>query len=147
MWPASLLAHLRSAPRFLDPGRKRRPQGRPRRAFVPRLEVLEDRTVPSLFTVTNLDDEGPGSLRQAVLDANGNSGADAIDFASGLTGTIGLTGGQLTITDALAIDGPGTRDGTGDRCRLRRALRALGGRNRRACRGSRAARRRARGQH
>ena len=57
------------------------PSIRARRSFVPRLDVLEDRTVPSTFTVTNLADGGPGSLRQAVLDANGNPGADVIQFA------------------------------------------------------------------
>ena len=30
------------------------------------VERLEDRTVPSTFTVRNLADSGPGSLRQAV---------------------------------------------------------------------------------
>src|SRR6266851_10414559 len=34
------------------------------------LEQLEDRTVPSTFTVTNTNDSGAGSLRQAILDAN-----------------------------------------------------------------------------
>ena len=33
------------------------------------LEALADRIVPSTFTVGNLADSGPGSLRQAVLDA------------------------------------------------------------------------------
>ena len=45
------------------------------------IERLEDRTVPSTFTVANLADSGPGSLRQAVLDANANPGADLIRFA------------------------------------------------------------------
>jgi hypothetical protein len=36
----------------------------------PALELLEDRCVPSTFTVTNVKDSGPGSLRQAILDAN-----------------------------------------------------------------------------
>ena len=71
------------------------------------LEALDDRTVPSTFTVSNLADAGDGSLRQAVLDANALSGADTIQFANGLQGTIALTGGQLNITDHLAIDGPG----------------------------------------
>ena len=35
------------------------------------------------------------------------SAADAIVFAEGLQGTIALTGGQLSITDHLTIDGPG----------------------------------------
>ncbi len=32
------------------------------------------------FTVTNSGDSGPGSLRQAILDANAAAGADVIDF-------------------------------------------------------------------
>ena len=55
----------------------------------------------------NLADGGDGSLRQAVLDANALPGADDIRFADGLQGTIALTGGQLSITDHLTIDGPG----------------------------------------
>src|SRR5262249_20804454 len=61
-----------------------------RRAVVPRLEHLEDRTVPSMFLVTNLNDSGPGSLRDAIASANLNPGADQIDFALGLQGTITL---------------------------------------------------------
>jgi hypothetical protein len=37
---------------------------------LPGLEVLEDRTAPSVFTVLNTNDSGPGSLRQAILNAN-----------------------------------------------------------------------------
>jgi hypothetical protein len=32
------------------------------------------------FTVTNNNDAGAGSLRQAILDANANGGLDKIDF-------------------------------------------------------------------
>ena len=35
-----------------------------------RLQPLEDRVTPSTFTVLNSADNGPGSLRQAVLDLN-----------------------------------------------------------------------------
>ena len=43
------------------------------------------------FTVTNLDDQGPGSLRQAVIDANADATtADDVVFASGLSGTINV---------------------------------------------------------
>jgi hypothetical protein len=78
-----------------------------RAGFRPRLESLEDRSVPATFTVSSLADNGAGSLRQAVVDANAQAGADTIDFAEGLLGTIILNGGQLSITDHLTIDGPG----------------------------------------
>lgn len=71
------------------------------------LESLEDRAVPSTFSVNNLADSGPGSLRAAIADANANPGADLIHFApAAQDGTIALTGGQLSITDDLQIDGP-----------------------------------------
>lgn len=60
------------------------------------------------FLVTNLDDSGSGSLRQAVLDANASSGYDAINFQAGLTGTIALTSGELRITDHVRVSGPGS---------------------------------------
>src|SRR5262249_40200393 len=88
--------------------RGRRPQRRPRPAFTPRLVSLEDRIVPSTFTVENFADSGPGSLRQAVLDANALTGADLISFApAACDGTIALATGELGITDDLTIDGPG----------------------------------------
>jgi hypothetical protein len=65
----------RSLLSWLRGGSGRQPAHRPagqRRCFVPRLLVLEDRTVPSTFLVSNLADSGDGSLRQAVLDANAN---------------------------------------------------------------------------
>ena len=69
--------------------------------------LLEDRTLPSTFTVLNLNDSGPGSLRAEVAAANANLGADTIAFANGLSGTIRLTSGELLITDSVAINGPG----------------------------------------
>jgi hypothetical protein len=85
-----------------------RPAAKPaRRPFRPRLEALEARTVPSSFLVSNLNDGGSGSLRQAVLDANAHPGADTIRFAPGLSGTIHLTGGELDVTDDVSIQGPG----------------------------------------
>jgi titin len=44
------------------------------RTFRPQLEGLEDRLTPSTFTVTNVNDSGPGSLRQAVTSADGSTG-------------------------------------------------------------------------
>jgi hypothetical protein len=75
--------------------------------YRPRLECLENRTLLTTFTVLNLADGGDGSLRQAVVDANALIGADTIDFADGLVGTIALTSGQLSISDDLTINGPG----------------------------------------
>jgi hypothetical protein len=42
---------------------------------------MEDRTLLSTFLVSNTDDSGPGSLRQAILDANAaTGGTSTIDF-------------------------------------------------------------------
>ena len=38
------------------------------------------------FTVTNTNDAGAGSLRQAIIDANANLGADIITFNIATTG-------------------------------------------------------------
>src|SRR5262249_41128759 len=73
----------------------------------PRLEALEPRTVLSTFLVSTLDDHGAGSLRQAVLDADANPGIDVIRFRPGLTGACNLTTGELDITTAVHIEGPG----------------------------------------
>jgi hypothetical protein len=54
------------------------------------------------ITVTNTNDSGPGSLRQAL--ANANNG-DTINFA--VTGDIVLTGGGLQVTKNITISGPG----------------------------------------
>jgi hypothetical protein len=87
-----------------------RPTRLSKQALAARLSIerLEDRTVPSTFTVDNLADSGVGSLRAAIADANANPGADLIRFAStARDGTITLISGQLSITDDLAIVGPG----------------------------------------
>ena len=55
------------------------------------------------ITVTNTNDSGPGSLRQALADANDG---DTIDFA--VTGTILLTSGELVIDKSITIAGPGS---------------------------------------
>src|SRR5215510_14098323 len=53
------------------------------------------------ITVMNTNDNGTGSLRQAIIDANAG---DTIDFA--VTGTITLTTGELLINKDLIISGP-----------------------------------------
>ena len=72
-------------------------------SFGLRCDRLEDRTVPSTFTVTNLHDAGPGSLRAAVAAADATSGA-TIAFAPGLHGAIGLTTGELDLTSSVTIN-------------------------------------------
>jgi hypothetical protein len=73
------------------------------------LEPLESRIAPATFSVTNLMDDGPGSLRDVIAKANENPGADSIVFKEGLTGTIELTSanGVILISDTLTIKGPG----------------------------------------
>ncbi len=57
-------------------------------------------------TVTNLNNSGAGSLRDAIL--NSSAGA-MISFAPGLVGTITLATGDLVIDHSLTINGPGAR--------------------------------------
>src|SRR4051795_8557074 len=52
----------------------------PSRGIGPRLEALEDRLAPAVSLVLNTNDSGPGSLRQAILDADAASGGE-IHFA------------------------------------------------------------------
>jgi hypothetical protein len=76
--------------------------------FVPQLEVLEDRTVPSMLTVTsNLDTgvAGDGSLRGEIAAA---TSGDTINFDPSLVGqTITLTNGELAINKSMDIEGLG----------------------------------------
>ncbi len=55
------------------------------------------------FTVTNLNDNGFGSLRQAISDAKTIAEANTINFQNGLSGTIILTSGELAVTGNLTI--------------------------------------------
>src|SRR5205807_6799416 len=57
------------------------------------------------IVVTNTNDSGPGSLRQALADANDG---DVIGFA--VTATIGLTSGELLVTKNITISGPGAEN-------------------------------------
>jgi subtilisin-like proprotein convertase family protein len=58
------------------------------------------------FEVANTDDAGPGSLRQAILDANASAGQDTIDL-TGATGTINLDSELPSIDEGVSIVGPG----------------------------------------
>lgn len=92
------------------PAARRRTQTSPRQRASrrPRLEVLEDRRLPSTLTVTSTRDSGSGSLRAEIAAAQGG---DTIVFSPklfhGKATTITLTGGELDLTEDLTIQGPG----------------------------------------
>src|SRR5262244_2100048 len=74
------------------------------------------RVSATTFTVTNTGDNGgvnpapgagTGTLRQAIVDANAMAGADIINFAAGVTGTITLGSALPPITQDVTIHGPG----------------------------------------
>lgn len=66
-------------------------------------EPLEVRNMLATFAVSNLNDSGAGSLRQAVIDANAAPGADVVSF--NVAGTINLQKALPKITGTLEIDG------------------------------------------
>ncbi len=87
--------------------RRPRPGGAAPRSR-PRLEALEDRAVPSTFTVLNTLDSGAGSFRAAIaqVNADANPGIDTIDFAIGSGAqTIGPLSALPGITHSVVIDG------------------------------------------
>jgi hypothetical protein len=98
------------------------PRDKTRRRWLA-VEALEDRCTPSTFRVTNTNDAGAGSLRQAVERANADRGADRIVFAiptadagfvdasgngafdPGDYWTIALGSALPDVTDRVVIDG------------------------------------------
>jgi hypothetical protein len=59
------------------------------------------------FTVSNLNDSGSGSLREAIDAANGTVGVDTITFTVSGTIVLGSTLPNITDADGLTIDGTG----------------------------------------
>src|SRR5205085_2578888 len=83
----------------------RRPHCAPRTSCPPRLEALEDLTLLSTLFVTNtLDDGSVGSLRAAVISAQGG---DTIRFDPSLANAKITLQGVIPITTSLTIDGLG----------------------------------------
>ena len=62
----------------------------------------------AVYTVTNTNDAGAGSLRQAMISAEANSGADVINITA--TGTVTLSFALPNITQDLTINGSGMND-------------------------------------
>ncbi len=92
-----------------DPYRRTNRHRRRRRVF---LEQLEPRNLLATITVTSTADGGPGTLRQAILDANQTAQPDTINLPVG-NYVLKLSGadenasatGDLDITEELTIFG------------------------------------------
>lgn len=80
------------------------------KTFILWLILFSELASGAIFTVTNSNDSGAGSLRQAVLDANATGTANTINFNTGrhfsVARTITLTSGELVITSPITITGP-----------------------------------------
>jgi hypothetical protein len=75
------------------------------------LQPLEERAVPTAYTVNATTDTGTGSgnigdLRYCITQSNLNAGPNTIDM-TGVTGTITLTSALPSLTQDLTITGPG----------------------------------------
>jgi hypothetical protein len=75
------------------------------------IEILEARIAPATFLVTNISDSVPGSLRQAILDANAAIGADLIVFQLPNNAVIKVTSHLPAITDKTVINGLSAQNG------------------------------------
>ena len=91
--------------RLLLHRRHTRRGGSDRRSML--VEHLEDRAVPAVLLVTSTADDGPGTLRQAIIEANDTTGPDCIEFDIPGSGphTITPESALPTITDPVVIDG------------------------------------------
>jgi hypothetical protein len=74
----------------------------------PQLELLEGRELLAAFSITNTNDSGAGSLRQAIIDSNKATGSSAntISFSipGGVVQTIALKSALPAITQAVYLD-------------------------------------------
>jgi parallel beta-helix repeat protein len=67
--------------------------------------LIHQNSIAATFTVTNVNDSGAGSLRQAITDANASPGPDTITFnLPGSAHTIALLTSLPAITGPVVID-------------------------------------------
>src|SRR5262245_32079334 len=80
---------------------------RTRLGFALAAPLCAGRLAAATLTVTNTDDGGAGSFRQAILDANTSAGSDLIQFAIPGSGvhTIFALNALPAITGSVLIDG------------------------------------------
>jgi hypothetical protein len=71
------------------------------------LQPLEERTVPTVYTVTNTNDTGTGSLRAAITAADADLATPHTIDLTGVSGTISLATALPSITKDMTIQGPG----------------------------------------
>jgi hypothetical protein len=121
MYRSNWLFALRKALRPAFPRRRSQPSWRAALIRRSTFEPLEERTPLAVLTVNSTLDnntagDGMVTLREAIIAANTNamtdlaqtgSGADTIEFAPTVFGTIALTFGEMIITESLTINGPG----------------------------------------
>ncbi|MEI9806048.1 MAG: hypothetical protein WDN48_18790 [Pseudolabrys sp.] len=77
------------------------------------LLIFGSQTLAATFTVTNTNDSGAGSLRQAMADANASAGADTIKFALGAPGQINLSSALPALVDVSGVTIDGSNQGSG----------------------------------
>jgi hypothetical protein len=88
--------------------KSKRPGSQARRRLIPLGELIEERILLAPLLVTNTNDSGAGSLRQAILDANSTPGLDLIDFAISPPSSSYVIEVQTplpAITDPVLLDG------------------------------------------
>jgi hypothetical protein len=86
----------------------RRGSRRQQRRLTLTLERLERRIAPAVFVVTNTNDAGTGSFRQAILDSNASTAAANViqfDIAGSGVETISLKSALPALTQAVTIEG------------------------------------------
>jgi hypothetical protein len=87
------------------PGRARWPH-RAAVVAIATIALITSSVYAATITVTSTSDSGPGTLRAALASA---ANGDTVD-ATGVSGTILLTSGELVVTNSLALLGPGPDD-------------------------------------